>query len=695
MSYATQEEFIKALTTTLSLPMEVTGTIEVVEYKNTNKEITQYINLINIKKLSGARVLLPAGQVLDSVLIDRNNQILIELNGKTIKAQISLNSNSNSQKIAFERNIFSRLLICNKDSISEYLVEVYPKISQHIERELMSKYKLTELEKALEQLEITDQKLKEKDDLIQESMEELNEKQKELDAFEAQINDMQKELEELTKNKDNLNDTIGNLQNSTNEIKERIDELDNKLNLLIKFGLIKREPDTINSSSSTISIEEFMTDGKINYPLVIDYIHAFILNNNIYYDRDTILDFFALVRTHDFIVLAGKSGIGKTSLVKQFAKAVNGRYAIIPVKPNWMSKEDLLGYYNPIQRQYISTEFLDILIEAENNPNTPYFICLDEMNLARVEYYFADFLSKMEERGENPIQIELYSKDIYPQISELINILKDKNPADISPDTILKQQELVAFIKNYYQIPADKQISVDEMYALFINIIPRVMPTVSIGHNVHFFGTANIDDSTHYFSPKVLDRVQVLKFDNKNLFQHHKTIHKLIDEYKRDSLKLNSELLRNLFLDPKIPINLENHQYQILCTRQSYQYLESKTNDYIEQINNSYLSKMNIDFGYRLLLQANHYNKQLEEFFTNLGPIKQKNEIIKYAISGFLAHKIFPQLSIKDETMLNSLKALLQYIQLENLSNNAIVEEIEKIISYCEDNEFYGSYWSI
>ena len=80
-------------------------------------------------------------------------------------------------------------------------------------------------------------------------------------------------------------------------------------------------------------------------------------------------------------------------LVKSFADAIGGKAFIIPVKPNWTSAEDLLGYYNPLEKKYLATPFLEALLEAQNNPTIPYFICLDEMNLARIEYYFADFLS--------------------------------------------------------------------------------------------------------------------------------------------------------------------------------------------------------------------------------------------------------------------------------------------------------------
>jgi len=80
----------------------------------------------------------------------------------------------------------------------------------------------------------------------------------------------------------------------------------------------------------------------------------------------------------------------------------------VPVKPNWTGSDDLLGYSNPIEPRYRPTQFLLALLDAAREPEIPHFICLDEMNLARVEYYFADFLSLLETRGEAP-WIHLYS----------------------------------------------------------------------------------------------------------------------------------------------------------------------------------------------------------------------------------------------------------------------------------------------
>src|SRR3546814_12438375 len=110
------------------------------------------------------------------------------------------------------------------------------------------------------------------------------------------------------------------------------------------------------------------------------------------YSQAQLRDFLALLRTRDLVVLAGDSGSGKTSLVRAAAKAIGGTCTIFPVKPNWTGPEDLLGYFNPIERSYQATPFLLALQAASRYTHLPQFFCLDAMNLASVEHYFADFL---------------------------------------------------------------------------------------------------------------------------------------------------------------------------------------------------------------------------------------------------------------------------------------------------------------
>ncbi len=156
----------------------------------------------------------------------------------------------------------------------------------------------------------------------------------------------------------------------------------------------------------------------------------------------------------NFVILKGVSGTGKTRIVSTLAKAVYEdreltapELTMIPVRPDWTDSAPLLGYYSPIEQKYVSPPFLQTLIEAKANKGKPYFVCLDEMNLARVEYYLAECLSAMES-GE-PIAIERQSDTSVP--------------------------ERIWWPKNLY-----------------------------------LFGTINVDESTLSISDKVLDRAQVI-----------------------------------------------------------------------------------------------------------------------------------------------------------------------------------------
>jgi len=157
-----------------------------------------------------------------------------------------------------------------------------------------------------------------------------------------------------------------------------------------------------------------------------------------------------------FVLLAGLSGTGKTSLARAYAQAYctalklpfDRHYLQIAVRPDWTDPTALLGYYNPLSNPpaFESTSTLNLLIEAQGNPEQPYFLCLDEMNLARVEHYFAPFLSAME--GQ----------------STFLAIHAERDGIDGIPD----------------RIPW-----------------PR---------NLFILGTVNMDETTHAFSDKVLDR---------------------------------------------------------------------------------------------------------------------------------------------------------------------------------------------
>ena len=167
-----------------------------------------------------------------------------------------------------------------------------------------------------------------------------------------------------------------------------------------------------------------------------------------------------------FVLLSGLSGTGKTKLAELYAEAyhginegeINEYFLLVPVQPDWMDATGLIGYVNPLQQEttYETTSFLQFLHQALERPDHPHFVCLDEMNLARVEYYFAPFLSAME--TESPI--------------------------------VIHQQD---------------------------EPIDSVEPKLDWPKNLFIIGTVNMDETTHAFSDKVLDRAFTLEFWNVQL----------------------------------------------------------------------------------------------------------------------------------------------------------------------------------
>ena len=181
----------------------------------------------------------------------------------------------------------------------------------------------------------------------------------------------------------------------------------------------------------------------------------------LYYDISDIRRFIAGMAVSKILILQGMSGTGKTSLAHAFGAFVDNSSTIIPVQPMWKERTDLVGYYNEFTKKFNETLLLEKMYEA-NYSNDMYVTVLDEMNIARVEYYFAEFLSLL----ELPNPEERY-----------IEVVSDRWEND---PTQLK----------------DGRIKLPE--------------------NMWFIGTANNDDSTFAISDKVYDRAMILNLDSKS-----------------------------------------------------------------------------------------------------------------------------------------------------------------------------------
>lgn len=335
-----------------------------------------------------------------------------------------------------------------------------------------------------------------------------------------------------------------------------------------------------------------------------------------------------LLMTNDLIVLSGLSGSGKTQIVKSFAEVLGGVAKIIPVKPNWTSSDDLLGYYNPIQSSFLPTPFTEAIAEAIQNPHQIYLICLDEMNLARVEYYFADFLSKMEERSQQP-EIELYAKHeeelFISEFKTLLTLIESATGEKI----ISSWQEFLETdsIRNrFFELlgNTEKQTLLQihsKMKRRLLDIL-KFPATIKIPNNVRFIGAINVDETTHYFSPKILDRIHVVKFENPLLFE---------DEVRTFMENSNFESeLKPIYLKPE-----HLGKRAELPTLSSNEYITSVLKD----LNKNFLLPLSIDFGIRSMRQSINYAEQFEKIFGDV--VNEFYDMV--ALNAIINQKILPR----------------------------------------------------
>lgn len=238
---------------------------------------------------------------------------------------------------------------------------------------------------------------------------------------------------------------------------------------------------TLNDSYYTevnkgINIYKCISSGKYDIQLVLGQTENKEIKQNTVattYQTVELFDFITNPFSHryltsllakPFVILAGNSGTGKTRIAQDVAKWLERKdgtgqtnHLLVPVGADWTDNTKILGYYNPLandgEGEYVKTQILEFLERAGQNPQLPFFLILDEMNLSRVERYFSDFLSKME-----TVRYGAAAEDVY-------------------------------FTLDGY--PGGKLL------------FPK---------NLFITGTVNVDETTYMFSPKVLDRANVIEF---------------------------------------------------------------------------------------------------------------------------------------------------------------------------------------
>ncbi|WP_433745191.1 AAA family ATPase [Falsibacillus pallidus] len=312
---------------------------------------------------------------------------------------------------------------------------------------------------------------------------------------------VQKEIDELNHLKSKLeNENLNKMEKVQAEINNLL-EIKNKLRV---YNIFQSDKESVEDEISEVIHTQIVTENHLEKLINIQHHMVTDERNPLYYEIDVITQFYAGLKTDQLVVLAGSPGTGKTSLVEGFSKAVSAEYRFIPVQPNWVDKSDLLGFYNPVEKTYVSTPFLDAILEAKlaRNQNKLFLICLDEMNLAHIEYYFAEFLSKLQTDRTIQLYSENIKNDIVTELKERFRYFEN-SINDATLDAFLKekgQNEL----ENYFQMK--KQI----------HLIYHYPSLLEIPNNIRFVGTINKDATTKDLSPKVVDRSFLMRIDRLN-----------------------------------------------------------------------------------------------------------------------------------------------------------------------------------
>lgn len=314
-------------------------------------------------------------------------------------------------------------------------------------------------------------------------------------------------------------------------------------------------------------------------------------------------NFFLAMTVSPLVILSGISGTGKSLLPRKFANRTNSLFYSIPVQPQWSDNSDLFGFVPTLApKKYVQGHLIDGLLAAKRNPDKLVIALLDEMNLAPVEHYFSDFLSVTETRvrkgsmiGSDTLPIEL--------------------PALPEAGAIDPQAELRG---------------------------------IDLPSNLRVIGTANMDETTHSFSPKVLDRAFTIEFDDPDLTSF------------ASGSAAGSETFDAL---SKIVIN-PNNAISVLEARAKNQELFEHIAQLLSEIQDI-ISPAGVKFGYRTrdaILLYLHFWRELDLVEIMTG----------YAALDFcILQKVLPKVSGSGEVLADALKKLADWLKARSDTSTA------------------------
>ena len=333
--------------------------------------------------------------------------------------------------------------------------------------------------------------------------------------------------------------------------------------------------------------------------------------------------YLSAIRTKPFLLLAGISGTGKSRIVRELAfmtcpkelqdedGTTPGNYCMIEVKPNWHDSTELLGYYSSFNGGgYRFTKFDRFVVKAWLNPDVPFFVCLDEMNLAPVEQYFAEFLSVLETRS------------------------RDKEGNVVTGALVDKQ-----YFKDDTKITTELGLDKGDDWTIKVRS-DLVNKGLTLPPNLIVIGTVNMDDTTYQFSRKVIDRAMTIEMNGGELSQMFGNSNSLKYRSDEDVVKLG------MFKAPYINADEVIERYQSQA-----QIIKEKLPEKLEAVNTA-LKDTPFQVSYRVLNELVIYLGALMDEATVKGEAIDDDALpalIDQAMDQITLMKILPRIEGDDD----------------------------------------------
>ena len=414
---------------------------------------------------------------------------------------------------------------------------------------------------------------------------------------------------------------------------------------LSKVDTETEESDFINDVNQRTQRKPITSLGEM-VSHVKNYAGSRTKDEQLFYTDNDIRAFLAGMAVSRLIILQGISGTGKSSLSRIFSEAISSFNRLIPVESSWRDRNELLGYYNDFNKKFNAKSFTIELYRSSKKrcQEIPTFIVLDEMNLARIEYYFSDFLAILQEPDHDKWLIELVSSDMRTLPMELPEEVKQKmkkdeptvfaiwekieksRRGDMKSETSDEEKEqLTAYLANLGRLTGAKDLIAGRK--------------IKVTDNIWFVGTANQDESTFEISDKVYDRAQIVSLNRKGVSEgnYRHTVKKFI----------SATDLQKLF-DAAI------------CGYENCKAVEER----LKELDSVLTEKFDVSFGNRIVKQTIDF----AAVFTAAGGSLE--DALDYQISSKILRKVIS--SDNGEAFLDLLDATKDYPKTQHLINKRI-----------------------